>query len=175
MHWAQTCIHLYDLPEFVYLLSVLFSFILLSTCYLFHIFESFVVAFTWSNLLLTIAQIVLKQENFIIIALSYLLFMIFVQNFMIIDHKKTRVIQNNKKLLTANILILIKPQWRNICWTLPLVHHVETYLMPMTLLCTIFAIPGPFRFSTPVWQSAPGNTVRCAMVCEDYFPFSKIV
>ena len=110
MHWAQTCIHLYDLPEFVYLQSVLFSFILLSTCYLFHIFESFVVAFTWSNLLLTIAQIVLKQENFIIIALSYLLFMIFVQNFMIIDHTKTRVIQNNKKLVTANILILIKPQ-----------------------------------------------------------------
>ena len=33
---------------------------------------------------------------------------------------------------------------------------------------------GPFRsFSTRVWQNARANTVRRAMVCDVYFPFSK--
>ena len=33
---------------------------------------------------------------------------------------------------------------------------------------------GPFRrFSTHVWQNARANVVRCAMVCDVYFPFSK--
>ena len=29
------------------------------------------------------------------------------------------------------------------------------------------------RFSTPMWQSACVDTVRGAMVCDVYFPFSK--
>ena len=38
------------------------------------------------------------------------------------------------------------------------------------------AISGPFRrFSTPVWQNAPANIVRRAMVCNVYFPFLKII
>ena len=33
---------------------------------------------------------------------------------------------------------------------------------------------GPFRrFSTLVWQNACANTVRRAMVCDAYVPFSK--
>ena len=36
--------------------------------------------------------------------------------------------------------------------------------------------PGPFRrFSTHVWQNACANTVMRAMVCDVYFPFSKIL
>ena len=35
---------------------------------------------------------------------------------------------------------------------------------------------GHFRqFSTPVWQNACVNAVRCAMVCDVYFPFPKIL
>ena len=37
-------------------------------------------------------------------------------------------------------------------------------------------ITGPFRrFSMHVWQNARINTARRAMVCDVYFPFSKIV
>ena len=40
----------------------------------------------------------------------------------------------------------------------------------------ILAISGPFRgFSMRVWQNAHVNTVRDAMVCKVYFPFSKIL
>ena len=31
------------------------------------------------------------------------------------------------------------------------------------------------RCSTPVWQNACVNAVRCAMVCDVYFPFPKIL
>ena len=35
---------------------------------------------------------------------------------------------------------------------------------------------GPFRrFLMRVWQNACVDTARCAMVCDVYFPFSKIV
>ena len=38
----------------------------------------------------------------------------------------------------------------------------------------ILATSGPFRrFSTRVWQNAHANTVRRAIVCDFYFPFSK--
>ena len=34
----------------------------------------------------------------------------------------------------------------------------------------------PFRrFSIRVWQNAPANTVRRVMVCDVYFPFTKIL
>ena len=31
------------------------------------------------------------------------------------------------------------------------------------------------RFSTHIWQNACANTVRHALVCDVYFPFSKIL
>lgn len=58
---------LIDLSQFVHIISVLFSFILLlSTCCSFHIFESFTVAFMQLSVLLSIARILLKQENFLV-------------------------------------------------------------------------------------------------------------
>ena len=46
-----------------YILSV-FSLTVLSSCCSFYNFKSFVVTFTCSNLLLSITQVLLKQENF---------------------------------------------------------------------------------------------------------------
>ena len=45
----------------------------------------------------------------------------------------------------------------------------------INLKCLLMVTSGPFtRFSTCVWQNACANIVRGAMVCEVYFPFSKI-
>ena len=42
--------------------------------------------------------------------------------------------------------------------------------------CPLYKNPGPFRkFSTRMWQNACANTVRRAMVCDVYFPFSKFL
>ena len=40
---------------------------------------------------------------------------------------------------------------------------------------SFWSLAGPFRrFSMHMWQNACANTVRRVMVCEVYFPFSKI-
>ena len=42
--------------------------------------------------------------------------------------------------------------------------------------CPLYKNPSPFRkFSTRMWQNARANTVRRAMVCDAYFPFSKFL
>ena len=52
-----------DLSQLV-LIYWFFSLTLLSRCGSFHIFKFLVVNVTWSNLLLSVTQVVLKQENF---------------------------------------------------------------------------------------------------------------
>ena len=51
----------------------------------------------------------------------------------------------------------------------------KTYIIQLRKQ-TSHELPGPFRrFSTLVWQNACKNTVRCAMVCDVYFPLPKIL